>query len=422
MSTACPTAPPSPGRRVLPEAPNRRGWCPSLARPMPTGDGLLARVHPPLGRLTAAQARAVAEGARRFGNGHIDVTARANLQIRGVTPETRGPLADHLAAVGLGDVRADGGPQRLTLTPPLFDHDTLADAVEAAGRAVPSLPAKTLVTLEAADGFGLGAVEADIALRVLGPDRIAPALAGSDGLVWFAPVSSTEALAAVAEWLRALAASGARRLRDLDLWREARPADPMAAPAALPPLTPGLHALGDRTALAVEAAFGRCTADGLLHLADWSERLDAPHLTFSATRGAVLVSPDRDAARQARDALGAYGFIDAAEDPRGRVAACPGAPACASGSTPTLADAARLAEALRGSGIDAHVSGCAKGCAHPGSAALTLVGRGGHYGIVLDGRPDAEPAIQLTFEAALDRVRSADSATSLAHAFRTSDT
>ena len=85
-------------RRVAPEAPSRRGWCPSLARPMPTGDGLLARVHPPLGRLTPAQARAVAPGARRFGNGHVDVTARANLQIRGVT---RGdPLRSRRSAGG----------------------------------------------------------------------------------------------------------------------------------------------------------------------------------------------------------------------------------------------------------------------------------------------------------------------------------
>jgi len=411
----------SVARRVLPEAPSRRGWCPSLARPMPTGDGLLARVHPPLGRLTAPQARAVAEGARRFGNGHIDVTARANLQIRGVTPETQGPLADHLAAFGLGDVREDGGPQRLTLTPPLFDHDTLANAVEAAGRAVPGLPAKTLVAIDAAGGFGLGAAEADIALHVLGPDRIAPALAGPDGLVWFAPISQIEALASVAEWLSALATSGARRLRDLDLWRETRPADRVTAPAALPPLAPGLHEFGDGTALAVEAAFGRCTADGLAHLAEWSERLGAPHLAFGPTRGIVLVTQDRDTARNARDALARQGFIDAADDPRGAVAACPGAPACASGSTPTLTDAARLAEALRGSRVDAHVSGCAKGCAHPGSASLTLVGHAGRYGIVLDGRPDAEPALQLTFEAVLDRVRSADSATSLAHAFRTSD-
>ncbi|MXJ36412.1 hypothetical protein GRW22_22685, partial [Escherichia coli] len=121
---------------------------------MPTGDGLLARIHPPLGRLTAAQVRAVAEGARRFGNGHVDVTIRANLQIRGVAPETQDALAEHLVGFGLGDVRADGGPQRLTLTAPLFGLSALAEAVEAIGRDVPGLPPKTLVAIEEDGPFG----------------------------------------------------------------------------------------------------------------------------------------------------------------------------------------------------------------------------------------------------------------------------
>ena len=73
-------------RRVAPQAPARRGWCPSLMRPMPSGDGLLARVHPRLGILSAAQLRALAEAARRYGNGHLDVTARGNLQIRASPP------------------------------------------------------------------------------------------------------------------------------------------------------------------------------------------------------------------------------------------------------------------------------------------------------------------------------------------------
>ena len=105
-------------RRTLPEG-ARRGWCPSLARPMPTGDGLLARIHPPLGALSAAQMRAVAAGARAHGNGHIDVTARGNLQIRGVSEASAPRLACALAQAGLGDTRDDGGPQRLTLTAPL---------------------------------------------------------------------------------------------------------------------------------------------------------------------------------------------------------------------------------------------------------------------------------------------------------------
>nr|USU30289.1 hypothetical protein NG677_12880 [Methylobacterium sp. OTU13CASTA1] len=408
-------------RRVLPEAASRRGWCPSLARPMQTGDGLLARVHPPLGHLTAAQARAVAEGARRFGNGHIDVTARANLQIRGVTPETQGTLAPHLTAVGLGDIRADGGPQRLTLTAPLFGLSDLAEAVEAIGRAIPGLPPKALVAIEETGASGLGRADADIQLRMVAPDGIAWSLAGPDGPIWFAPVTTARALAHVSESLIVLAGSGARRMRDLDTSRRNRLAGTaMPAPSPIPSLAPGLHDLGDgRTALAVETAFGRCTADALDRLAAWSERLASPGLALSPTRGFVFVGRDRDDVDRARHALGGDGFIHEADDPRGHVAACPGAPACASGSTPTLIDAARLAEALKGTGIDAHVSGCAKGCAHPGAATLTLVGRSGRYGIVLHGRPDGEPTMQLTFEAALDRVRSADPTQTLAQAFRT---
>ena len=74
----------------------RRGWCPSVLRPMPTGDGLLVRLHPPGGALGAAQARAVAEAARACGNGLLDVTGRGNLQIRGVREETHADLVGRL--------------------------------------------------------------------------------------------------------------------------------------------------------------------------------------------------------------------------------------------------------------------------------------------------------------------------------------
>ncbi|MBY0296169.1 MAG: nitrite reductase, partial [Methylobacterium sp.] len=204
----------------------RRGWCPGIGRPMPTGDGLLVRVHPPAGVLGAAQARAVAEAAA-LGNGLIDVTARANLQIRGVTERTHGLIAARLSEAGLGDVRADGGPQRLTLASPLATLDpalmALVEAIEAAGRAVPGLPAKALVAVE---GRGLGAVEADIRVRAVGPSDLATAmlpaprsgrvaLASTDGPLWTAPMAGVSLTDALAALLRGFAASGARRLRDL---------------------------------------------------------------------------------------------------------------------------------------------------------------------------------------------------------------
>ncbi|MGU3536914.1 precorrin-3B synthase [Methylobacterium sp. A54F] len=417
-------------RRVLPEAPSRRGWCPSLARPMPTGDGLLARVHPPLGRLTTAQLRHVAEAARRFGNGHVDVTARANLQVRGVTEASRCALADALTLAGLGDVRADGGPQRLTLTSPLaglapeaIDVPALAEAIEAAGRLVAGLPAKALVAVEG-DRFGLGESGADLRLAAAGPGRVAIAVATPGGLRPAGTVAEADAAALAASLLGALARSGHRRMRDFagDPERDRilgglRAAEHPDLPAHLPPL--GRITLApDLPLVGVEAPFGRCTADQLEALA---AAAGADGVRVSPARGFLLARPGDRALAD----LAAAGFITEADDPRRAVAACPGAPACRSGSTPTLEDAARLADAFRplaARGRRAHVSGCAKGCAQPGAADLTLVGHEGRYGIVPGGPPGAEPATYLTFEAALERVRRAAAAPtsdrSLADAFR----
>ena len=61
-----------------------KGWCPSALRPMQSGDGFVVRIRPHGGRLSAEQAEGIADLAERHGNGLIDLTGRANLQIRGV--------------------------------------------------------------------------------------------------------------------------------------------------------------------------------------------------------------------------------------------------------------------------------------------------------------------------------------------------
>ncbi|SFK78842.1 precorrin-3B synthase [Methylorubrum salsuginis] len=411
-------------RRTLPEG-ARRGWCPSLARPMPTGDGLLARVHPPLGRLTPAQLRAVAEGARTYGNGHVDVTARGNLQIRGVSEESAPRLACALAEAGLADTRDDGGPQRLTLTAPLagldereaIDVPALARAVEAVGLAVPGLPPKTLVAVDGGGAFGLGVVEADFFLFATGRAQVAFGLAGADGPLRCGLLPERGAAGALGLALAAFAGTGKRRVRDLDPAERAlvaasagfHPFEPAPLAPAPAPAAPGLAPLPEgRAAVLVQAPFGRCTADRLERVA----ALAGPEgARLSPERGLALVAPKGGtAAFQA--ALGQAGFIVSPDDPRRAVFACPGAPACRSGTTPVPDHAARLAEALAPLAglVTAHVSGCHKGCAHPGPADLTLVARDGAYDVVPRGEPGDEPATRLAFEAALDRIRKAAAA------------
>ena len=50
-------------------APLRRGSCPSLSQPMPTGDGLLARITPTGATISCAAFAALCAAAHSCGNG-----------------------------------------------------------------------------------------------------------------------------------------------------------------------------------------------------------------------------------------------------------------------------------------------------------------------------------------------------------------
>jgi precorrin-3B synthase len=91
-------------------------------------------------------------------------------------------------------------------------------------------------------------------------------------------------------------------------------------------------------------------------------------------------------------------------DPRLRTAACIGAPGCGAATVPAPADAATLSACLP-PGRFLHVSGCGKGCAHPGAADVTLVGRDGGYDLVRNGSAGDAPALR---GLALDDVRALD--------------
>jgi precorrin-3B synthase len=110
-----------------------KGWCPGALRPMETGDGLLVRVRVPCGRLDAPTARALDDAARLHGNGTVELTRRANLQIRGVTRATLDGLLDRLDALALLE---PNGPEaeavRNVIGPPLagVDPSAVADVRE----------------------------------------------------------------------------------------------------------------------------------------------------------------------------------------------------------------------------------------------------------------------------------------------------
>lgn len=126
--------------------PAAKGWCPGAYKPMMSGDGLVVRVRPVMARLTQAQVLGLCEAAEQYGSGLIDLTSRANLQIRGVAE------ADHaavLAALNALDLLPDDPAlesRRNILIPPLWQDgdDTHRIASELVARLgeLPDLPPK----------------------------------------------------------------------------------------------------------------------------------------------------------------------------------------------------------------------------------------------------------------------------------------
>src|SRR3954452_13926019 len=101
---------------------------------MLSGDGLVVRLPPSSGRLAAEQAAGIAELARRCGNGLIDLTSRANLQIRGVREESHQALVAGLDRLGFIDADQAMEAQRNIVVAPFWSEgdDTHALAIELA--------------------------------------------------------------------------------------------------------------------------------------------------------------------------------------------------------------------------------------------------------------------------------------------------
>ncbi|MFD5749453.1 cobalamin biosynthesis protein CobG [Streptomyces sp. NPDC127033] len=91
---------PSPG--AVRDAVRVRGdACPGALRLHAADDGALARLRLPAGVLTHRQAQVLADAAERLGDGHLDLTSRGNVQLRGLDAGCGGELAALLHGAGL---------------------------------------------------------------------------------------------------------------------------------------------------------------------------------------------------------------------------------------------------------------------------------------------------------------------------------
>lgn len=83
---------------------SRRDMCPGVLRPWPAADGALVRLRLIGGRIPGASLTALVQVARTYGDGHVHLTGRANLQLRGLPCGTDGlarEVVDAIEATGL---------------------------------------------------------------------------------------------------------------------------------------------------------------------------------------------------------------------------------------------------------------------------------------------------------------------------------
>ncbi|MEH1888877.1 MAG: precorrin-3B synthase [Nostoc sp.] len=76
--------------------------CPGLFYATPAADGILSRIRIPGGIISSQQCRAIAHIAEQHGGGYVDVTNRANLQIREIRTGISAEVLKLLQDMGLG--------------------------------------------------------------------------------------------------------------------------------------------------------------------------------------------------------------------------------------------------------------------------------------------------------------------------------
>lgn len=353
-----------------------QGWCPGALRPMASGDGLVVRVRPRGGRLTSEQAARIAQLAAMHGNGLIDLSSRANVQLRGVSESSHAALIDGLRALGLIDASADAeGRRNIVVSPFWRDGDGTQDlaaelTLALAAPDAPQLPGKFGFVLDTAIAPVLRDVSADIWLET-GPQGL---LLCAQGAAFGKPVAPETAVAeaiALAHWFinQGGVTAGRGRMAAL-LKRVALPpghTEPRAA--ALPQPVVGPVSAGSLVAF----EFGQMQAETLAALAK-SGPLRVTPWRMLLVEGAVPNIP---------------GLITDPTDPLLRVIACTGAPGCVQALQPTRTLARALAPYVP-QGAILHVSGCAKGCAHP-TPVQTLTATAQGFDLIQHGTAATAP-------------------------------
>jgi precorrin-3B synthase len=311
---------------------------------------MLARIRVPGGRLDARSLIGLAEAAA-IGNGLVELTSRASIQVRGLAgPE---PCASVLAAAGLLPSATHDRVRNILASPVAGRHpasiaetDDLVKELDRRLCADPALAALSGRFLFAADdGAGLVGRSADATLVAVGDDRF---------LVDGAVLDRGEAIGAVLERARmTLDAEG--------VVRQHRHAGGPARTLGLGPL----RQRDGRVALTVMPRLARVDGIVLRALASLSD-----DVRLSVARTLTLVDVDPAAAPALPRRLEELGLIADSGSGWVGLTACAGMGACTSARFDVRAAASRRAAERAPAAPAEHWAGCERNCGRPAGAMV----------------------------------------------------
>jgi precorrin-3B synthase len=356
---------------------------------MEAADGLLVRVRLPGGSIAPSGLRTVAGVAEELGNRVVELTSRANLQIRGLEAEDIGGVAERLVRGELADADADADLRRDVVVSPLTGHDptALIDLRRATGEIAEllagaddlgGLPPKfgvvfddggTAPVRQVAADLGFGAIRAgdgDVMVQL----ELGRAL--DDAGLSVACIPVLEVPGVVMAGARLCAADGDRMdklierhgrayllatLTDGTAVRMEETPDPRPTVAPIGVLAAG----GDRVNVGVAPLLGRSTPEMLRAVADVADVADAT-IRITPWRGLVLLGVAVADSERVVEQLTGAGLSADPSDPAHLVSACAGLPGCSSSRADTLGAARDLLAGPTPITARVHLSGCEKRC------------------------------------------------------------
>lgn len=410
-------------------------FCPGVLHAVEAKDGLLVRIRVPGGCIQGTQLRALADLTRRFADGGVEITSRANLQLRAIHQRDLQQIVEGIRSVGLLPSPRHDRVRNIVTSPTagldkeeVIDPRPLVHQLDRQLRAEPEF-----ANLHPKFSFGIyGGPNRfsrdldDIVLHATETNstpHLHLFLGGHSSGFAVKSAVAVECILAAARTCMELAhecsvparakaiiglPGGLKRLTD------ALSHLPMIPAAAAPPCKVNDGLLGiyatnhqDRVNIIPSVPLGRLNQEQAYFLAEASDKWEAD-LRFAPWRGVVLGSVSRSVAVRLVGALNSIGLsCDGREGFHG-ISACAGITGCEASLTDVRRDAGLIAQRLAGKPVPSrwtvNLSGCEKQCGRRHGATADLVAWPSGYTLVSEGSlpaPDCSPQLAIDAIAAL---------------------